>query len=768
MVSHQSGVSSSAFSPALQTSRPTAKSKATKSQESQAASQSNALRTAQAAETAAENAMGSFSSSDHAPNTVSFEHKSETQQTFESLRDQLQPLLNEKEQLTEDQTRLVEALADWKTNAIPGMTKGEARRQLRQIQRELKTLDKSISPLWEEFKPLRQQTLNEQVEARRSALQELFTRYDRTEAVDPEAVKTALIRESSNAQGVENAMKVMDYYAVHSNYDDFENDDSAPTLNINKGMDFVYNQLIANFDDGATTQAAETLFSQLEENPGMTLSAEQEALLEKYGIASDGQGNLINYASKERVTAADLHDINQLLLYQQTQFVANVQSVSENFNPAQFMEMGGRGLQNTAAAFGSSPVRELAGGLSVGSRAVQSALLAERNFIASMDDIQANLAALRAQRTQLQTHKAELEKGLNGLEVKTQALQDEQSVLQETITEMTGLETELDLISYADKASPEKRRLLDRLGIQVQGTGSERCLMVQGQPWTPGAGGRAIAAQLQQESSQLGLRLQNLTRQTQQVQAQLAQVETQLESTETAMQNLETSLENHQESRANYEQELANMRALRADPEAWAQLSPEEQAEVERMLSQADANLQRSNTLVAESRSELEATQALVTETRQLLAEAPQRLENIINALSMLRDNQHLMNQQLAVALNTTPSEADQNAAELIEKAEALSRTLELAPRPESEDVATLIAEWNKILENTREHFTKLEAALNSNQQIEKQRLEHYAAEAKELQEYTSQYLEDAAQMSKEQLLRMTDQIKRFVGNAIP
>ena len=36
------------------------------------------------------------------------------------------------------------------------------------------------------------------------------------------------------------------------------------------------------------------------------------------------------------------------------------------------------------------------------------------------------------------------------------------------------------------------------------------------------------------------------------------------------------------------------------------------------------------------------------------------------------------------------------------------------------------------------------------------------------LPKQTRQYLEDAAQMSKEQLLRMTDQIKRFVGNAIP
>lgn len=703
---------------------------------------------------ATENALQHFGASPHSPNRLSFDKTASSTADLASLAAEIQPLLKQQETLTR-------ALQDWKSYGISGMTQLQARQALRKISR-------TLEPLLQNHNQLQQQRLEMQKEGLSQAVfSDLLSRY----ASQDLSMNEVRDMSSPKAQAL---FDVIDYYTVNQSLETIARDPNAPKLEVQKGMDLVYARLMANFVEKDTNAAAELLFSQLAENPHMSLTASQEELLEAYGIVPNGQGQLINYASGELVSAEDFDDFNQILAYQKAQVLASGQSSATLSAASSMLQFAGMQTAEMLRPIFENPgVQQLSERARMANGTLGRALLAKQHLESQGQILDQALAAAKAERSRLENQKNDLLKGLSATEGQLESATQEQVALQETVIEIQDLETESDVVSYLKSISPGKRNFLEGLGIKLEGGADHRGwqVSVAGQPWTPGAGKRFLGQRLQEKLTALDHKVESLKSQTQSLKAQYERVDAALQDAEKTAKNLEIATQDYEHAFNAYETEIDQLRALRADPEAWAALSPEEQATAEQLLSEADQQAASARRRLQDAREEQKALQHTLEETREVLAQAQTRIENILQGILALAAQQQILHQQVEPLIGGA-SVVDEKAQALVSRAEQLSQTLTLAPDPESEDVATLIAEWQRILKDTQAHFEHMAATLHTSQRIEKERLAHYAQEALELNAYTQSFLEKSSTQKQDYLSQIQgqvqQQIQRLTAVALP
>ena len=691
--------------------------------------------------TANENRVKTFGASKLTPNAMRFE-KPSAAASLSPDEMRLQTLKQELEPLLEEQHTLAKALENGDQNPQPGMTRGQARRRLRQ-------LNKQIDPLWQAYTPLRQTVFDaKRTSASQAHMQDFLVRYQQEDVVSRDEIRATA---SPKAQ---NALDAIDYYSTTRSIESMENDPDRPQFNLTEGMGLVHTRMMANFIDGDKTAAAEVLFDELAQNPDMRLTRAQEQLLESYGIVPNGKGELINYGSQEVVSAADFEDLSQIIEYQKAQLVSMDQKSTEVLQ-----DIGNSFRIGSTETFSHmvGAHQRLASGALATNAFVSQALMAEMHYDSEAEALANALQAAKAARAELESKKTNLMKGLSEVENGIESAQEKLGVLENTIDAMSTLSTQEEMVSYLQNASPKQKALLDSAGITLQaGANGQQSVTVNGQPWQPGS--TSVGDALAQEFARIGAEIDALGRRAEGLQTEINNVDEALLNANTAMSDLETRLQSHGESFSNYQEQVDNMRALRDNPEQWNALSAEEQQAVNDFLARAESKISRGRELQNEGRSELTKLRETIADTEQVLAQARVRLADVIESLSQLQQQHHSIGAKVHT-LTAQRTEADQKASDLIQKADALAREVELAPQPSAEDVGALIAEWQTILKESAEHFNALAEAMSANQRIESERLAHYAAEAKELQEYTQQYLQDATELSKSQIQRLHDRI---------
>lgn len=692
-----------------------------------------------------ESALQHFGVSPHAPNRFSFQKAASAPADLASLAAEIQPLLKQQETLTR-------ALQNWKSYGISGMTQLQARQALRKISR-------TLEPLLQSHNQLQQQRLEMQKEGLSQAVfSDLLSRY----ASQDLSMNDVRDMSSPKAQAL---FDVIDYYTVNQSLESIARDPDAPQLDVQKGMDLVYARLMANFVEKETNAAAELLFSQLAENPHLSLSTSQEALLEAYGIVPNGQGQLTNYASGELVSAADFDDFNQILAYQKAHVLGAGQSSAALSAASSLLQFTGmQGAEMMRPIFENPEVQQLTESARMANGTLGRALLAKQHLESQGQILDQALAAAKAERSRLENQKNDLLKGLSAAEEQLEATTQEQGVVQEVAAEVQDLETESDVVSYLKGVSLGKRSLLEGLGIKLEGSDHRGWqVSVAGQPWRPGAGRQFLGQRLQEKITGLDLRIESLRSQTQTLQTQYTQVDAALQDAEKTTQNLEVATQDYERAFDVYETEIDALRALRSDPEAWAALSAEEQATAEQLLADADQQAATARQRLQAAREEQKALQATLEETREVLVQAQTRLENILQGILALDAQQQILHQQVEQIAGGMLSVADEKAQALVNRAEQLSQRLTLAPDPDSEDVGALIAEWQRILKDTQAHFAQLSSALHTAQRIEKERLAHYAQEALELNAYTQSFFAKSSAQKQDYLSQMQQELQQQI-----
>lgn len=703
---------------------------------------------------ATENALQHFGASPHVPNRLSFDKATSPPADLTSLTAEIQPLLKQQETLTR-------ALQDWKSYGISGMTQLQTRQALRKISRTLEPMLKNHSQLQQQRLEMQKEGLSQVV------FSDLLSRYGSQDL----SMNEVRDMSSPKAQAL---FDVIDYYTVNQNLETIARDPNAPRLDVQKGMDLVYARLMANFVEKETNTVAELLFSQLAENPQMPLTASQEALLEAYGIVPNGQGQLINYASGDVVSAEDFDDFNQILAYQKAQVLASGQSSATLSAASSMLQFAGMQTAEMLRPIFENPgVQQISERARMANGTLGRALLAKQHLETQGQILDQALAAAKAERSRLENQKNDLLKGLSAVEDQLETTTQEQAVVQEVATEIQDLETESDVVSYLKGVSSGKRSLLEGLGIKLEGSDHRGWqVSVAGQPWSPGSGKRALGQRLQEKITALDHKVETLRSQTQSLKVQYDRVDAALQDAEKTAKNLEIATQDYAHAFNAYETEIDELRALRADPEAWAALSPEERATAEQLLSEADQQAASARRRLQAAREEQEALQATLEETREVLVQAQTRIDNILQGILALAAQQQTLHQQVGQLTGDTLSVADEKAQALVNRAEQLSQRLSLAPDPESEDVGALIAEWQRILKDTQAHFQQLSSALHTSQRIEKERLAHYAQEALELNTYTQSFLEKSSTQKQSYLSQIQQhvqqQIQRLTAVALP
>ncbi len=691
---------------------------------------------------ATNNVVKTFEASALAPNTMRFEKPSAAampssdELKLQALERQLEPLLEKHHELSE-------SIKKRGGNPGTGMHRGKARRDLRQ-------LDKQLEPLLKVYTPLKQEVFDaKRATASKERMGELLTRYQQSDVASRDEIR------ASTSPKAQNALNAIDYYSTNRSLESMENDPNRPQLNLTEGMGLVHTRMIANFIDGDKTLAAEALFDELAQTPDMKLTAAQEQLLESYGIVPNGKGELINYGSGEVVTADDFDDLGQIMEYQKARFLATDQN-----SAAVLSEIGSQFSAGGVDSFGSlaGVHSRLLSGTVATNASVTQALMAEKHYDNAAEGLAKALQKAKDARAKLEAQKQDIMNGLTVVEENIESTQNKLGVLENTIDVMKNFSTQEEMVNYLENASPEQKALLDSAGITLQaGANGQQNVTVNGQPWQPGS--TAVGDALGQEFARITAEIDSMRKQADTMKTQMDNLDTELSNANGAMTDLETRLESHGKSFANYQEQVESMYALRNDPEQWNALSPEDQQAVNDFLARSESKISRGRELQNEGRSELTKLRETIADTEQVLAQARLRLADVFDRLSQL-EHQHQGVGAKVYAMMGKTTEADQKAASMIQKADALARKVELAPKPDHEDVGALIQEWQAILKESAAHFNELAESMSANQRIESERLAHYAAEAKELQEYTQQYLKDVTTLGKGQIEQVHDRIR--------
>lgn len=539
------------------------------------------------------------------------------------------------------------------------------------------------------------------------------------------------------SERAEIAIDVIDYYSRHA--DDYDASkrryQNSPKLDLEKGMNVVYAKMLANAGSPTDNAKMLELVSKLTEDPNYALSESDQQLLQGYGLAVQG-GQLINYVTRERVSAQDISDFQHIHNYQSQKAAA----VSEN----------------------NGVSRPFVGNILAAAELAETHLLNQQNLLAD------RLAALGLKRERLE---ADLESG----RAQMSQLQNQQTVLNSqmeqanlTLELLNGLENASDLQQFFLNATPEQRALLEQLGITIQGDGDQITITQNGQPLSAQAALSLVREGVQAQVAQLQTSIEQTRTQLAEFEAQVSDIESQLQDIESDAAVVSMIQRNLEQATVGYESSIADLRQLRNDPEAWAQLSPDEQSRIEGLLGRYAGNMARTQSLQTAATQELEAVASLreeasvfVQEARELISATQNMLQAADQVLLNLTHALERLEQQIQ-RLEGSPE--TQKAQELIAEANDLASRLELMPSFDQMDVSELIAEWEKILKEAQATYSRWSKQQQANQDIENVRMQAFSKNMLERADY---HLETLQNMVQQRSTEMRDYLQSSLQDLV-
>ncbi len=664
------------------------------------------------------------------------------QKTLENSQAELTAFEQETQQLEQEKQKLSTALDNWKDNPVPGMSRGEARRALKKI-------NVALEGRHTEHNDLKHRVLRDQTLTQGEAFANWTTGDDAASLPNPNDVR------SQASQRGQRVMNAIDYYATHQNANEFTED--APRFELEQGMDLVYVEMMANISDTQKTDDFIQLVNQLQEDPNARLSDTQNQLLEAYGLIQDAEGQLKNVMSGAQVQSEDLADFKDIIQYQKSMLL-NEENNALDFNYA----------DPTVNAIASRFNNEFK--VASGQKLLATALLSEQHLKNSGEALEQAIAAAKAERANLLSQKETLSKKVPGLEQSIKTLTQEQEALVDTSKAISDLKTPEEVTAFINNASPQQQKALEKMGIQQDNTGQ---LRINGKTIEPGAAMRALSKAVQSAAAETGQELQKLEQEADAIEQELAQLDEDINQAGKTVKDLDQAVKTHQKNLENDKATVQQIKDLMNNPAEWNALPPEEQQQLREYVARSEARHQQAETLINTGRSESKALREAISDTAMVSRSHKKALGRALAQLAGSGTLQQLfskMNHDIQEKSKTEKPvsredmEREREVMEKLEEANALAEEIELAPEPDTEDVLTLIRQWEVIIRDTQVEIDAITAEMGSHQLMERNRLAEYAEKSQSLLEYTQEYIKNLSSAKREDLQQLTGEMKQLAS----
>lgn len=199
-------------------------------------------------------------------------------------------------------------------------------------------------------------------------------------------------------------------------------------------------------------------------------------------------------------------------------------------------------------------------------------------------------------------------------------------------------------------------------------------------------------------------------------------------------------------------QELMKIR----NSEAWSQLSPQEQQNVERMLKETDAALARLDRATQRGTEVDKRVTAQLNYSQQVRArsrETVQQAQALMREIQPMLDNSNQILQKYRAMLDRE-RELEKASERLVKAANDLEAKLNLTPGPSLEKLNTEASQWLDQLQETAELFSTLQKTEDNKQKIGQQNLERVAQTLRANLDYQQQKLQQLADGGREKLIQ--------------
>ena len=527
--------------------------------------------------------------------------------------------------------------------------------------------------------------------------------------------------------GAGNAIDAIEYYSRVSE-NDYVNDDTKPMLYAENGMDLMYIGLIGKGQEGANSEAANTLFLKLAENPQADLNSSELRVLEEFGLRQNESGQLYSYGSGQIFQASDATDALGILAYQK-----DLSTLNANF-------------AGTVTSRGAvSNVRDL----------VAMTSKSRIHFSSELSKLEQEDAVLQNKMTVLTSIKSDAVISVQNLEHKLTHLSGTVSSVKTWLQKIDGI-TESGQLSELIQNDPSIHAFLEDAGLDIRQVEGQATLFQNGAALSEVDALKLLSAKGKETLSALQSERAGL-------QDDLSQARQKLDETQVALDDLEHQVVNVRqqqstviEAQGEYTSNLEALQAIKNDPERWAALSSEEQKDILAELELSGPLLERARTVTESVDQHLNSATQMIIETQDFIQEATGIFEQAEQLLTVARALESQMNGALDSFdkyIQLLESGKDQQAEvnQLIDRANELSANLTLTPGVQTRDVNELIQEWQDILKETVEIFNNWSDAQSTDQQIERKRMQTNAEKLLDELKYQQNYMQNMTEHRSDQ-----------------
>lgn len=631
------------------------------------------------------------------------------------MKNQISEIENRHQAIRLEYEELEQAFSDKKK--LPGMSRGEMRQRRRELREQLSDSQDLLNGFREQLFDRRRFTGSV---ISKSQISESLTSFQ------PKASSAELAaRFSSSASKI---VEIIDFYGQRGQ-DDKRTE--GPKLDFKKGQELVYARLLSQGAEPRKQLKNLALLEQLLANPDRALSDDEISQLEQLGIIKNAQGDLVNYSSGNKVTTADLADFVNIIDYQVSLMTEGMTEVD---NRPDFSNTRLESIVNVAAT-------------------------ALAHVEGSEAELNQALEASRALRAEVQLEKESLSKEIEDFSSERASLQKRQDFLRGVLPTLQHISSDQELIDFWQTANGETQAQLSNLGVDI----SEEGIIIQGKKAAPGEGFQLFQELLSREIESVDEGIVNLAAKGNALQLRLDN----LGDKEIELQGMQERIallsDKHQKNLDVLEAANNDLKSIQSNPEVWNSLTPEQRGYIDGLSSRSDTALARGQELIQESKKEVR----LLEETREDLRQFIQASQSDLSA-SMFIIQKMLEEQSSLNRLKFMPSETDHRASELIEEADSIERRSVLAPRSlDTQDVSELIQEWQEILSDVQLELDVLMQKEHRLSLQERDRLAHYAREAKELKEYTESFIENIELRTQDRLEKMAERLSTWQQNVL-
>ncbi len=325
-------------------------------------------------------------------------------------------------------------------------------------------------------------------------------------------------------------------------------------------------------------------------------------------------------------------------------------------------------------------------------------------------------------------------------------------------------------VSTADLPALNRELAGVKLEIQQGENGLPRFLQ-NGQTISEADFRLALHSSIQAQATTVGQLNAELGHQAQKVEALSAHANNLSQQMQHAISLSKLGLESFAGNKPRMRDALMNLEALRADPAQWAQLSPQEQQQATEMISFLSQGLQKAEQ--AEGLIKPLVEQGL--KDLQAVAEGNQKIEGLLKQVQKQRKEIEALLaavqqglDQMAKQLDPTPIQSTE-AQPLLNKADELEATLNLAPQPDGAALRKLSESWLNELESNFREFSQLHRTQSTDRENQRQSFDRSIRALREQLTYHEQQLDSMAERSHAQVRQaLLDSVVAFKGLAKP